>query len=331
VRGFAGTRSSASEARLGQAWPCPTGLSRYPNLMTIAITGASGFIGRRLMKALANGNHVLRVLSRHAGTNLPPGVQLFVWDAMKGPPPELSLDGVDAVVHLAGEPIAQRWNDDVKQKIRESRATGTRHLVQALSTARQRPAVLVCGSAVGYYGSRGEEILTEASASGKGFMADVCVAWEKEADLAESLGIRVVKLRTGVVLGLNGGALAKMLPPFKAGMGGKMGHGDQWMSWVHLDDLVGIIQHVLDNPVRGPVNGTSPNPVTNADFTKALGHSLSRPAVVPMPAFTLKFMFGEMSDVLLASQRVLPKAAEGAGYTFRYPALEPALANVLAA
>jgi len=299
--------------------------------MTIAITGASGFIGRRLMKALAGGDHKLRVLSRHAGTNLPPGVQLFVWDAMKGQPTEESLEGVDAVVHLAGEPIAQRWNDEVKQKIRESRATGTRNLVQALSHARQRPAVLVCGSAIGYYGSRGDEMLTESSAPGSGFMADVCIAWEKEADLAESLGVRLVKLRTGVVLGVNGGVLAKMVPPFKAGMGGKLGHGDQWMSWIHLDDLVGIVQHVLDNPVRGPVNGTAPNPVTNADFTKALAHSLGRPAVVPMPAFTLKFMFGEMAEVMLASQRVLPEAAEAAGYTFRYPGLEPALANILAA
>ena len=299
--------------------------------MNIAITGASGFIGRRLMKTLASGNHTLRVLSRHAGTNLPPGVQLYVWDAMKGPPPEESLAGVDAVVHLAGEPIAQRWNDEVKQKIRESRATGTRHLVQALSSAQQRPAVLICGSAVGYYGSRGEEILTETSAQGKGFMADVCVAWEKEADVADSLGIRVVKLRTGVVLGANGGALAKMVPPFKAGMGGKLGSGDQWMSWVHLDDLAGLIRHALENPMRGPVNGTSPNPITNADFTKALGHSLSRPAIMPMPAFTLKFMFGEMSEVMLASQRVLPKAAEAAGFTFRYPDLEPALASILMA
>jgi uncharacterized protein (TIGR01777 family) len=298
--------------------------------MNIAITGASGFIGRRLMKALAAGDHKLRVLSRHAGTNLPPGVQLFVWDAMKSQPPEESLQGVDAVIHLAGEPIAQRWNDEVKQKIRDSRVTGTRNLVQALSTSSARPAVLICGSAIGYYGSRGDEVLTESSAPGSGYMADVCVAWEKEADLAESLGIRLVKLRTGVVLGANGGALAKMLSPFKAGMGGKLGHGDQWMSWVHLDDLVGIIQHALENPVRGPVNGTSPNPVTNADFTKALSHAISRPAVMPLPAFTLKFMFGEMAEVMLASQRVLPRAAEEAGYQFRYPAVEPALANILA-
>lgn len=298
--------------------------------MTIAITGASGFIGRRLMKALAGGDHQLRVLSRHAGTNLPPGVPLFVWDAMKGPPSDESLDGVDAVVHLAGEPIAQRWSDEIKQKIRDSRTTGTRNLVHALSTASRRPSVLICGSAIGYYGSRGDEMLTESSAPGSGFMAEVCVAWEKEADLAESLGVRVVKLRTGVVLGASGGALAKMLPPFKAGMGGKMGNGNQWMSWVHLDDIVGIIQHALDHPMQGPVNGTAPNPVTNADFTKALGHALSRPAVVPMPAFSLKFMFGEMADVMLASQRVLPKAAEAAAYAFRYPELEAALANVLA-
>jgi uncharacterized protein (TIGR01777 family) len=298
--------------------------------MTIAITGASGFIGRRLMRALAAADHKLRVLSRHAGTNLPPGVQLYVWDAMKGQPPEESLEGVDAVVHLAGEPIAQRWNDEVKQKIRESRVTGTRNLVQALSTARQRPAVLICGSAIGYYGSRGDAVLTESTAPGSGFMAEVCVAWEKEADLAESLGIRLVKLRTGVVLGLNGGALPMMIKPFKAGMGGKLGSGDQWMSWIHLDDAVGIIQHALDNAVRGPMNGTAPNPVTNADFTKKLAHALSRPAVLGVPGFMLKTMFGEMAEVMLASQRVLPKAAEAAGYKFRYPEAGTALENVLA-
>ncbi len=299
--------------------------------MTIAITGATGFIGRRLLKALSGGNHTLRVLSRHAGTNLPPGVQLFVWDAMKGAPPAESLDGVEAVIHLAGEPIAQRWNDETKQKIMESRTVGTRNLVQALASMPTRPAVLISGSAIGFYGSRGDEMLTEESAPGSGFMAEVCVAWEKEADAAAPLGIRLVKLRTGMVLGAHGGALAKMLPPFKAGMGGKLGSGDQWMSWIHLDDLVGIIQHALDNPMEGAVNGTSPNPVTNAEFTKALGHAVSRPAVVPMPAFTLKFMFGEMSEVMLASQRILPKVAEAAGYQFRYPAVEEALANVVAA
>src|SRR5579871_7053530 len=169
--------------------------------MTIAITGASGFIGRRLMRSLSSANHNIRVLSRHAGTNLPPGVQLHVWDAVKGPPGETSLEGTDVIVHLAGEPIAQRWTGEVKQKIRDTRVIGTLHLVQALSTLRQRPSVLICGSAIGYYGSRGDEVLTESSAPGSGFMADVCVEWEKEMDPAAALGIRLVKLRTGVVLG----------------------------------------------------------------------------------------------------------------------------------
>jgi len=298
--------------------------------MTITITGASGFVGRRLMKALSNGNHTLRVLSRHAGTNLPAGVKLYPWDPVKGPPPAESLEGADAVVHLAGEPIAQRWNDDVKQRIRESRVTGTHNLVAGLGALGQRPPVLICSSAIGYYGSRGDEVLTESSAPGSGFLAEVCIAWEKEADAAEALGMRLVKLRTGMVVGANGGALARMLMPFKAGMGGKIGSGEQWMSWIHQDDLVGIIQYALDNPMRGPVNGTAPNPVVNADFTKALGHAVGRPAVMPMPAFMAKTMFGEMSDVMLASQRVVPKAAEGAGYQFRHPEINEALESVLA-
>lgn len=298
--------------------------------MEIAITGASGFVGRRLMKALSGGQHNLRVLSRHAGTNLPPGVKLYVWDALKGPPPAESLDGADAVINLAGEPIAQRWNDEVKQKIRDTRVAGTRNLVQTLSTLTRRPAVLICSSAIGYYGSRGNEILTETSAPGTGFMAEVCVGWEQAADAAVAVGVRVVKIRTGVVLGANGGALAKMLPPFKAGMGGKLGHGDQWMSWIHLDDLVGLLQYALANSLHGPVNATAPNPATNADFTKTLGHVISRPAIVPMPALMLKTMFGEMAEVLLASQRVVPQVAEAAGYRFAYPELEPALRNLLA-
>jgi uncharacterized protein len=299
--------------------------------MEIAITGASGFIGRRLMKALSGEQHMLRVLSRHAGTNLPPGVKLYVWDAMKGPPPAESLEGADAVVHLAGEPIAQRWTDEVKHKIRDSRVTGTGNLVQALAALTRRPGVLICSSAIGYYGSRGDEVLTESSAPGTGFMAEVCAAWEQAADAAEALGVRLVKLRTGMVLGAHGGALAKMLPPFKAGMGGKLGHGDQWMSWIHMDDLVGIIEHALAHALRGPLNGTAPNPATNVDFTRTLAHTLGRPAIMPMPAFMVKTMFGEMSEVMLSSQRVLPQAAEAAGYRFTYPDLEPALQNLVAA
>ncbi len=189
-------------------------------------------------------------------------------------------------------------------------------------------------SAVGFYGSRGDEALTRRRPRAPGpasVWLEVCIDWEKEADLAESLGIRLVKLRTGVVLGPNGGALPMMIKPFKAGMGGKLGSGDQWMSWIHLDDLVGLIQHALDKPVSGPMNGTSPNPLTNADFTKKLAHALSRPAVFGVPGFMLKTMFGEMAEVMLASQRVLPRVAEAGQYQFRYPEVGVALENLVTA
>jgi len=295
----------------------------------ISITGASGLIGRRLLKSLAAGGHTLQVLSRHAGTNMPGGVKVFVWDATRGEPPVESLRDVDAIIHLAGTPVAQRWNDDVKAKIRESRVTGTRSLVQALSKLATKPKVLLCSSAIGYYGSRGDEILTEASAPGSDFLADVCLAWEKEASAAEALGMRVVRMRTGVVLDQRGGALAKMLPPFKLGMGGKLGSGRQWMSWIHLEDLAGLYTFALDNAVSGAMNGVAPYPVTNADFTKKLAAALHRPALFPVPPIGLKLMFGEMAEVLMASQRVQPKQAETAGYRFRFPQLDPALADLL--
>jgi uncharacterized protein len=297
--------------------------------MKITISGASGFIGRRLVKVLLAQSHALRVLSRHAGTNLPPGVQLSVWDAMRGQPPEESLADADAVIHLAGEPVAQRWTDAAKQKIRSSRVDGTRFLVQALSTLSRRPAVFVCASAIGIYGTRGDEVLTEAAAPGKGFLADLCQDWERQADLARALGMRVVKVRIGVVLGSQGGALPRMLPPFKAGLGGPIGSGKQWMSWIHVDDLAGLIRYAVENPVQGPVNATAPNPVTNRDFTKVLGAALHRPAVVTVPALALKLLFGEMSEVLLGSQRVLPKAAESAGYRFQYEDLAATLKNLV--
>ena len=190
--------------------------------------------------------------------------------------------------------------------------------------------MLVCGSAIGIYGSRGDEILTESSAPGNDYLAEVCQEWEKQAAKAESLGIRVARIRTGIVLGKGGGALEKMLPPFKAFVGGKIGSGKQWMSWIHLDDLVGIICHALVNPMNGAFNGTAPNPVTNAEFTSELAGALGRPALFPVPAFALKAMFGEMSEMLLGGQRVLPKATEAAGYRFQYPELGPALRNILA-
>ena len=299
--------------------------------MKITISGASGLIGRRLLKLLSTEGHSIEVLSRHAGTNLPGGVKLSVWDPAKSEPPAESLRDADAVIHLAGAPIAQRWTADVKRQIRDSRIVGTRNLVSALEKLAKRPQVLVSASAIGYYGSRGDEVLTESSAPGNDFLADLCKDWEREARAAEGIGMRVVPVRTGVVLDARGGALARMLPPFKMGLGGKIAGGRQWMSWIHAEDLAGIYRHALANPVSGPVNGTAPNPVTNGDFTTELGRGLKRPTIFPLPGFMLKLMFGEMAEVLLGSQRVLPKHTEEAGYRFRFPQLGPALADVLRA
>jgi uncharacterized protein (TIGR01777 family) len=297
--------------------------------VNIAISGASGLIGRRLLKVLAKDGQSLTALSRHAGTNLPPGVRLAVWDPVKGEPPADALREADAVIHLAGSPVAQRWSASAKQDIRESRVAGTRNLVQALSKLRRKPGVLICASAIGYYGSRGDEVLVESAAPGSGYLAEVCVAWEKEAQAAEALGMRVVRVRTGIVLDARGGALPRMLPPFRMGAGGKLGSGRHWMSWIHLEDLAALFQFVLTTPVSGAVNGVAPNPVTNAGFTRALAAAVHRPAIFPVPAFALRLLFGEMSEILLASQRVKPQAAESAGFTFRFPELAGALAAVL--
>jgi uncharacterized protein (TIGR01777 family) len=297
--------------------------------LKVTISGASGFIGRRLLKLLAGHHHTLHVLSRHAGTNLPPGMALSVWDPVKGPPPEAALRDADAVIHLAGEPVAQRWSTEVKNRIRETRVTGTRHLVEALGSLPQRPATLICASAIGYYGSRGDEILNEASAPGHGFLPEVCAAWEQEARAAEALGIRVVRIRVGLVLDRNGGALQRMLPPFRAGAGGRLGSGRQWMSWIHLDDLIEMFRFALDGGLAGAVNGTAPDPVTNRDFTQALAAALHRPALFPVPKIALRMVFGEMAEMLLESQRVVPQAAEAAHFPFRYTRLEPALAAAL--
>ena len=272
--------------------------------MNITVTGATGFIGRYLVQSLAKDGHSVRALSRAA------------WNVFGGEPPAESLTGADAVVHLAGVPVAQRWTRGNKEKIRGSRVEGTHHLVTALSTLAQRPEVLVCASAIGIYGDRGDEVLTEASPVGKGFLPEVCRDWEHEADLAEALGVRVVKLRFGIALGRKGGALEKMLPPFRAFVGGRLGSGSQWMSWIHIADIVALIRYAIDNPLSGAVNATAPNPLRNRDFTRELGHALHRPAIFPVPSVALKILFGEMSEVLLASQHVLPKAAESAGYRF---------------
>ncbi len=298
--------------------------------MYITVTGATGFIGRRLIERLAPAKHQLHALSRH--TNVKFGdiaIWISKWDPMSEAPPRESIVNAEAIVHLAGEPVAQRWTPQAKTKIRESRVQGTRRLVEALSKLSTKPSVLVCASAIGIYGSRGDEILTEASAPANDFLAEVCQAWEKEALAAESMGIRVARIRTGIVVGKGGGALEKMLPPFKAFVGGKIGSGKQWMSWIHIDDLAGIVCYALANPLSGAFNGTAPNPVTNSEFTRKLAGALGRPALFPVPGLALQALFGEMSGMLLGSQRVLPRATEAAGYKFQYPELAPALRSIL--
>ena len=299
--------------------------------MNITITGATGFIGRRLIKRLSAAPHQLHALTRRTNVKFDDvAVWVSNWDPETEEPPRPSLANADAIVHLAGEPIAQRWTPEARRQIRESRIQGTRRLVQALSTQSHKPAVLVCGSAVGIYGSRGDEVLTESSAPGSDFLAELCQEWEKEAMQAESLGIRVARIRTGVVLGKGGGALQRMLPAFKAFAGGRIGDGNQWMSWIHLDDLVGIICHALEHPMSGAFNGTAPNPVRNSIFTKELASALHRPALLPVPPFALRMIFGEMAEIIIGGQRVLPKATEAAGYRFQYPDLGQALRASLA-
>jgi uncharacterized protein (TIGR01777 family) len=297
--------------------------------VNITITGASGLIGRRLLKNLGAAGHALTVVSRHAGTNVPPGVGVVAWDPMRGPAPEDAVRNANAVIHLAGEPVAQRWNEGTKRRIRESRVVGTRNLVQALANVRTTPQTLVCASAVGYYGSRGDEELRENSAPADGYLAEVCAAWEKEAVAAEAFGMRVVRVRTGVALDARGGALQRMLTPFRLGAGGKLGDGKQWFPWIHLADLAAMFQFAVENDVSGPLNGAAPIPVTNADFTQTLARVMHRPAVFPVPVFALKLLFGEMSEILLASQRMLPAAAEAAGFKFRFPELGRALEDLL--
>ena len=296
--------------------------------MNITISGASGLVGRHLLRVLGDAGHTLHVLSRRGVTNLPSGVKLTVWDP-KSLPPIASLENAGAVIHLSGEPVAQRWTTETKRRIRESRVESTERLVETISKLPRKPACLVCASAVGYYGSRGDEILEESSPPGSGFLPDVCLAWEKAAQAASGLGVRVTSLRIGVVLDKRGGALGRLLAPFRAGLGGRLGSGRQWMSWIHVGDLVELFRFAIDQPLKGPVNGVAPFPVSNAEFTQELARVLKRPALLPVPEFLLKALLGDMTEILLASQRVAPRAAESAGFRFRFPQLGPALADLL--
>jgi uncharacterized protein len=297
--------------------------------MNVTVTGASGFLGTRLLDRLLRDGHSLHILGRKRKQGLPAAVKFSSWDAVHAEAPLESLAGADAVIHLAGEPVAQRWNADVKRRIRESRSTGTRHLVRAIGKLSRRPRVLISASAGGYYGDRGEEVLTESSAPGHDFLAEVCKEWEREARAAEVFGVRVAMVRIGLVLGTEGGALKQMLTPFRLGVGGRLGSGEQWMPWIHIDDLIEMFVFALDRTVSGPLNGAAPQPVRNAQFTAALARTIHRPAIFPVPRFALKLMFGEMAEIVFASQRMFPKVAEAAGFQFKFVALEAALADLL--
>jgi hypothetical protein len=303
--------------------------------MRLGITGATGLIGNALCRTLNPGQHQIVVLSRRpekARLQFP-SAQCIGWNATSAPTPQPALEGLDAVVHLAGESIAAgRWNSRRKEKIRESRVAGTRNLVTLLGQLKNPPEVLVSGSAIGYYGPRGDEPLGEDAPPAEDFLGQVCQQWENEAKRATESGIRVVLLRTGLVLSDRGGALPKMLPPFKMFIGGPLASGRQWMSWIHIRDQIGAIQHVLSNrEVKGPVNLTAPGPVTNQEFSKTLAGVLKRPALFRVPGFVLRLLFAEMAEALLLNgQRVLPRTLQQSGYEFQFPKLKGAFENLLA-
>ncbi|HTR67720.1 MAG TPA: TIGR01777 family oxidoreductase [Terriglobales bacterium] len=288
----------------------------------ILVSGASGLIGSALLRAFRSSDYDVVSLTRGQGEGR------IVWDPAQELSPNL-VSGFDAVVHLAGESIVGRWTAAKKRQILESRVQGTRRLAEALARASSRPRVLVAASAVGYYGNRGDEVLREESASGSGFLAEVCRQWEEAAQAAAQAGIRTVHTRFGLVLSPEGGALPKMLLPFRLGLGGRVGDGRQWWSWIHIADVAGAILHTLNAEVRGPVNVVGPNPATNAEFTKALGAALSRPTIFPMPAFAARLAFGEMGDeLLLASQRVQPAKLVASGFEFRFTDLGATLREI---
>jgi uncharacterized protein (TIGR01777 family) len=296
----------------------------------VLVTGSSGLVGSALTARLEDGGHSVRRLRRGASVTSDPSTTS--WNPEDGTLADGALDGVDAVVHLAGENIAGgRWTAQRKAAIRVSRVEGTRRLSEALANSASPPRVLVCASAIGFYGDRGDQRLDESAVPGTGFLPDVCLEWEAAVAPAREAGIRVVNLRIGVVLTADGGALAKMLTPFKLGVGGIIGAGQQYMSWIALDDLLGVVLHILDDDeMSGPVNAVTPEAVTNHVFTKTLGHVLGRPTVFPMPAFAARLVFGEMADaLLLASSRVVPMRLTERGFECVHPELEGALRHVL--
>lgn len=299
--------------------------------MKVAVTGATGTLGRALVTALQLRGDEVAVLSRNPGKArkaLGEGVEAHEWSAPEAEPaPAAALEQADAVVHLAGEPVDQRWSEDTKQRIRDSRVLGTRNLVAGMRTAGPRLRSLVSASASGFYGPRGDEKVPEGTPAGDDFLAQVVVGWEREAKAAEDLGVRVAMLRTGIVLSDQGGALSRMLTPFKLGVGGPIAGGDQYMPWVHSDDVVGAYLFALDTEAAsGPINLSAPEPVTNKEFSRALGKTLKRPAIAPVPGFAIKLLYGEMSMIVTTGVRMVPAKLEELGYEFEQPDLEEALA-----
>jgi uncharacterized protein len=291
----------------------------------ILVSGVSGPIGKALLPKLRKRGRIVRLVR---GTVT--GNDQISWNPAQALPPQ-QVEGFDIVIHLAGETIVGRWNAAKKARIRDTRVQGTKTLVESLTKTAHPPRVFICASAIGYYGDRGDELLREESAPGSDFLAQVCREWETATQPATNAGIRTVNTRFGVILSRDGGALPKMLPPFRMGVGGRIGTGRQWMSWIHIADVVGAIEHALDNPsVSGAVNVVGPNPAMNAEFTRTLARALHRPAIFPMPSFAARLAFGEMGDaLLLASQRVEAAKLTANGYRFQFEDLSAALAALL--
>ena len=305
----------------------------YKLRMKVLVSGATGLIGQKLCRRLDREGHQVTILSRSLEKGKRLGFHTFAWQPEVSAPDSAALEGVDVVVHLAGEHIAAgRWTSEHKRRIRDSRVLSTRNMIAAMRAATVPPKAFICASAIGFYGDRGEEKLTEQAAPGTGFLAEVCQEWEAAAAAAREMGVRVAQARIGVVLAApnDGGALPQMLPAFKFGLGASLGNGTQWFPWIHVEDVVGIFHHAIFNEaISTPINTVAPNAVTNAEFTETLAETLHRPAFFAAPSFVLRLGLGEMADLLLSSVRVIPAVALTTGYEFKYPILEAALQHLL--
>ncbi len=301
--------------------------------MKFLVSGATGLIGKKLCRRLQSEGHHVTILSRSLEKGQRLGFETFAWQPEASPPPAPALEGVDVVIHLAGEHIAAgRWTAEHKRRIRDSRVLSTRNLVAGMRAAAIKPKAFICASAIGFYGDRGEQKLTEQAAPGSGFLPEVCVQWETEAAAARELKVRVAMTRIGVVLAApdDGGALQQMLPAFKFGLGASLGDGTQWFPWVHVEDVVGIFHHAIFNEaIVSPINAVAPKAVTNAEFTETLAAVLHRPAIFAAPGFLLRLGLGEMADLLLGSTHVVPEVAIATRYEFKFPLLKAALAHLL--